>query len=128
MRRFRLALFVATLTVLAALIGLWSTRQSDLGAPLAQTRPATAVSPSRPPDAGATVAVTHDSPGPTAMVSVLPTPVPAPASPLPTPTAGQSAAPLAPDFTLRGAQGITITLSAYRGESNVVLVFYRGQT
>ena len=35
---------------------------------------------------------------------------------------------LAPDFTLQSAQGATVTLSAYRGGSNVVLVFYRGQT
>jgi peroxiredoxin len=38
------------------------------------------------------------------------------------------AANLAPDFTLQSAQGATVTLSAYRGKSNVVLVFYRGQT
>ena len=39
-----------------------------------------------------------------------------------------AAANAAPDFTLQSAQGATVALSAYRGESNVVLVFYRGQT
>jgi cytochrome c biogenesis protein CcmG/thiol:disulfide interchange protein DsbE len=37
-------------------------------------------------------------------------------------------AKLAPDFTLQSAQGVTVALSAYGGKSNVVLVFYRGQT
>ena len=32
----------------------------------------------------------------------------------------------APDFSLRGLSGDVITLSDYRGEKNVVLVFYRG--
>ena len=32
----------------------------------------------------------------------------------------------APDFSLRTLAGDTITLSAYRGAKNVVLVFYRG--
>ncbi len=35
---------------------------------------------------------------------------------------------LAPNFTLPGASGITLTLSDYTGRSNVVLVFYRGYT
>jgi peroxiredoxin len=34
----------------------------------------------------------------------------------------------APDFTLASAQGSQVTLSSYRGKSQVVLVFYRGQT
>jgi cytochrome c biogenesis protein CcmG/thiol:disulfide interchange protein DsbE len=34
----------------------------------------------------------------------------------------------APDFTLDSAQGSPVTLSDYRGESYVVLVFYRGST
>jgi peroxiredoxin len=44
--------------------------------------------------------------------------------------AAPAAAPAkpAPDFTLQSAQGTAVTLSAYRGKSNVVLVFYRGQT
>jgi cytochrome c biogenesis protein CcmG/thiol:disulfide interchange protein DsbE len=34
----------------------------------------------------------------------------------------------APGFTLDSAQGVPVALSDYQGESNVVLVFYRGQT
>jgi peroxiredoxin len=34
----------------------------------------------------------------------------------------------APDFTLANGQGGPTTLSDYQGNSNVVLVFYRGQT
>ena len=60
-------------------------------------------------------------------------------SPLATPTSERSTSSppesetalteLAPDFTLDSAQGATVTLSDYRVEpSNVVLVFYRGQT
>ncbi len=37
-----------------------------------------------------------------------------------------AAGALAPDFTARSLAGDTITLSRYRGEKNVVLVFYRG--
>jgi len=32
----------------------------------------------------------------------------------------------APDFTLESVDGNSVTLSEYRGEKNVVLVFYRG--
>ena len=35
-------------------------------------------------------------------------------------------ATLAPDFSLRTIAGDTLTLSAFRGAKNVVLVFYRG--
>jgi cytochrome c biogenesis protein CcmG/thiol:disulfide interchange protein DsbE len=35
---------------------------------------------------------------------------------------------VAPDFTLQSAQGEAITLSDFQNKSNVVLVFYRGQT
>ncbi len=37
-----------------------------------------------------------------------------------------AAGDLAPDFTARSLAGDAITLSRYRGEKNVVLVFYRG--
>lgn len=33
---------------------------------------------------------------------------------------------MAPDFTLESLDGRRITLSSYRGNKNVVLVFYRG--
>ena len=33
---------------------------------------------------------------------------------------------LAPDFSLQTIRGDTLTLSAFRGVKNVVLVFYRG--
>jgi hypothetical protein len=33
---------------------------------------------------------------------------------------------LAPDFSLETVRGDTLTLSAFQGEKNVVLVFYRG--
>jgi cytochrome oxidase Cu insertion factor (SCO1/SenC/PrrC family) len=33
----------------------------------------------------------------------------------------------APDFTLESKDGTPVTLSAFRGRKNVVLVFYRGQ-
>ena len=34
---------------------------------------------------------------------------------------------LAPDFTLEDEKGTPITLSQFRGEKNVILVFYRGR-
>lgn len=33
---------------------------------------------------------------------------------------------LAPDFTLEALRGPAVTLSQFRGEANVILVFYRG--
>jgi peroxiredoxin len=44
------------------------------------------------------------------------------------PEPSPAGAGLAPDFTLDSGQGISVTLSHYRDESDVVLVFYRGQT
>jgi peroxiredoxin len=32
----------------------------------------------------------------------------------------------APDFTLESKDGALITLSSFRGQDNIVLVFYRG--
>jgi cytochrome oxidase Cu insertion factor (SCO1/SenC/PrrC family) len=32
----------------------------------------------------------------------------------------------APDFTLESKDGVTVTLSSFRGRKDVVLVFYRG--
>ena len=61
-------------------------------------------------------------------ISPLATPTPerSVSSPAETETASGE---LAPDFTLDSAQGAALTLSDYRVEpSNVVLVFYRGQT
>jgi len=61
-------------------------------------------------------------------------PVSPPATPPPEPdeaNAPQGDATLAgpaPDFKLESAQGAEVTLSDYAGVSNVVLVFYRGQT
>jgi hypothetical protein len=59
-------------------------------------------------------------------------------SPLPSPTALEPEPPRvdsavtpgepAPDFTLENVRGEAVSLSDYRGVSNVVLVFYRGQT
>jgi len=67
-----------------------------------------------------------------------PTPVGAAVSPLPSPTpggdtpsparTGMGPGDASPDFTLESAQGGPTTLSDYQGKSNVVLVFYRGQT
>jgi hypothetical protein len=56
--------------------------------------------------------------------------------PSPTPAADEPSAPVAevvpgepaPNFTLEGGQGVPVTLSDYRGASNIVLVFYRGKT
>ncbi len=44
------------------------------------------------------------------------------------PEVSEGEAAVASDFTLDSAQGISVTLSHYRNESDVVLVFYRGQT
>jgi len=59
-----------------------------------------------------------------------------PASPALGPTDGHDLPPtdlervavgdVAPDFTLRALSGEALTLSAFRGQKNTVLVFYRG--
>ncbi|UCC88201.1 MAG: hypothetical protein JSV81_02550 [Anaerolineales bacterium] len=71
------------------------------------------------------VSPTHQAPGKT----VAPSPS-GPISPIATPTPAGDETPeeLAPGFSLDSAQGSAVTLSDYRGQSNVVLVFYRGQT
>jgi cytochrome oxidase Cu insertion factor (SCO1/SenC/PrrC family) len=78
-----------------------------------------------------------DPNSPTSSVTVTPLPAttadptnqpsPTVASP-PTTTAGSTAPATgqpAPDFTLQSVWGEPITLSTYRGHSNVVLLFYR---
>ena len=123
---------VARLILVEQAITTLSARHSDLDAWLAQTRQVTEISLYPPLD---TVGIAAQAlPG-----TEINTPETAPSSPLPTlipilpsPPASLSVASqpqaIAPDFTLDSAQGISITLSDYRGKSNVVLVFYRGQT
>jgi hypothetical protein len=59
--------------------------------------------------------------------SPLPSPTPAADEPSP-PVAEVAPGEPAPDFTLEGNQWGSVTLSDYRGASNIVLVFYRGKT
>ena len=80
---------------------------------------------------------TEPSAEPTVMATVLATSS-ADMSPLPSPTPAEQQTPHvaadgasggpAPDFTLDNARGEPVTLSDYQGKSNVVIVFYRGQT
>jgi hypothetical protein len=60
-------------------------------------------------------------------VSPLPSPSPGANEPSPPVAEAMSSEP-APDFTLEADQGKPVTLSDYQGASNIVLVFYRGQT
>ena len=109
MRRIPFVPFVAMAVALLAVAGLVSlTRQ--LVAPA-----------SPPPTQVATPEAATQAPSP----SPIPSPTRQAATSTPSPASAQK---LAPDFTLQSAQGATVTLSAYRGKSNVVLVFYRGQT
>ena len=60
-------------------------------------------------------------PEPTAQPNPIQTPSPSPASQPPAPAVGEQA----PDFTLPSSSGDRVTLSDYRGQENVVLLFYR---
>ena len=66
----------------------------------------------------------------TAVPTAVPTPTEAPPpTETPTATATPTAEPpqdLAIDFTLPSARGVDVTLSSYRGEQAVILVFSRG--
>jgi hypothetical protein len=74
---------------------------------------------SKPTPSPTAAPVLQSSPEPTPRVTV-PTP-PAPASPSHVPTTGEAA----PDFTLPSVWEEPVTLSSYRGDRNVVLLFYR---
>ena len=69
--------------------------------------------------APATTATATVTPAPTATAVPPPTPVPTPT------TAPPDDTDLAFDFTLPNAHGGDVTLSNFRGDKNVVLVFYR---
>jgi hypothetical protein len=93
-------------------------------------KPLTApTTPFPPPAQVATPAAAAQVPSP----SPIPSPTRQAATSTPSPATATAERSLpsgkpAPDFTLQSAQGVTVALSAYRGKSNVVLVFYRGQT
>jgi hypothetical protein len=81
------------------------------------------ISPLRPPGtSSAELSPTPSSPETSQPVS----PVQTEDKP-PTDEADQASGQVALDFTLDSVQGGPVTLSDYRGESYVVLVFYRGQ-
>jgi hypothetical protein len=66
---------------------------------------------------------------PTQSVANSPPPSPVPDADEPSPPVAEVApGEPAPDFTLEGDQGGPVTLSDFRGASNIVLVFYRGKT
>jgi len=111
MRRIPLAPFAAMAVALLAVAGL-----------LLLMRPLAAPATSSPPPAPV---VTSEAIAQAPSSSPIPSPTRQAATSTPSPASGQKPAP---DFTLQSAAGTAVTLSAYRGESNVVLVFYRGQT
>ena len=126
-RRLPIALIAgAGLVLLAAIafVGVSVARNATASAPTA-----TPIAPT------VSVVTTAPSPTPTANVATsAPSPTPAASvatsapthAPLPTPatTAVREPPETAPDFTLRGAKGITLTLSEQLAEGPVVLVFF----
>ena len=84
----------------------------------AQTLPVETATPSPQPSP------TSTSVPPTATATATPVPTPMPTA-TPSLPVGTSVGNLAPDFTLPSARGDDYPLSAYRGHSNIVLVFYR---
>ena len=67
-------------------------------------------------------ALESDVPSPTPTPTVTPTPT---ATATPSPSVGTDIGNLAPNFTLPSALNGNYTLEAFRGDKNVVLVFYR---
>lgn len=88
--------------------------------PVTKATPVPAASPV--PTATPTPAPTP-TPTPTLTPTVAPTPTP---TPTPAPPVGTAVGELAPGFTLPSAAGVDIALESFRGDKQVVLVFYRG--
>jgi cytochrome oxidase Cu insertion factor (SCO1/SenC/PrrC family) len=65
--------------------------------------------------------VQQSSPSPTPQRATTAAPTPPQESPSSIPAIGETA----PDFSLPSVSGEPVILSSYRGESNVVLLFYR---
>ena len=93
------------------------------------TADVTPVTKATPVPVASPVPIATPTPAPTP----TPTPTPAPtATPLPTPTptpapaVGTAVGELAPGFTLPSADGMDVALESFRGDKQVVLVFYRG--
>lgn len=108
---------VARLILIERAIKILSTRHPDLDAWLAQARQAAEVSLNQAfavaPRQG------QNTPPPVLQSSPVETPLV---------ETDEPQGEVAPDFTLDSAQGVPVALSDYRGQSSVVLVFYRGQT
>ena len=69
-------------------------------------------------------------PAPTVAPTAVPTATKAPPTATPAPTAfpegvGTSVGDIAPGFTLKSATGGEHTLESYRGDKNLVVIFYR---
>ncbi len=76
---------------------------------------------SEPTPSPTSAPIEQSSPSSTPQRATTATTTPPQESPSSIPAIGESA----PDFTLPSVGGETVTLSSYRGERNVVLLFYR---
>ena len=80
----------------------------------------------KPTEAATSVPEATEVPAPTAVPEATATPAPTAPPTATEPPAAEPPQDLAIDFSLPSASGETVSLSSYRGQQTVILVFSRG--